>query len=73
MLSSAAGPPEHCRNAGESKVILCVLPVTADFATQEAIKISRFVLLHKLPLQHVILVVQNLIACHASLHLIYSH
>ena len=28
--------------AGESKVILCVLPATADFATQEAIKISRY-------------------------------
>ncbi|DBA97858.1 TPA: hypothetical protein ACH3X3_012722 [Trebouxia sp. C0006] len=28
---------------GESKVILCVLPATADFATQEAIKISRHV------------------------------
>ena len=29
--------------AGDSKVILCVLPATADFATQEAIKISRYI------------------------------
>ena len=26
---------------GESKVILCTLPASQDFATQEAIKISR--------------------------------
>ncbi|DBA70067.1 TPA: Mx1p [Trebouxia sp. C0005] len=31
----------HKHIEGESKVILCVLPATADFATQEAIKISR--------------------------------